>query len=61
MHAAVLGQLGRIPEAKAAYQMLLALKPDFRERARFYVSCLLIKDYWVDLILEGLHKAGLKQ
>jgi len=60
MHAAVLGQLGRISEAQAAFQKLLSLKPDFPVRARFYASCFLIKDKWVDLILGGLQKAGLK-
>jgi len=61
LHAAVLGQLGRINEAQAAYQKLLTLKPDFPERACFYISCFLIKDHWVNLILEGLQKAGLNQ
>ena len=60
MHAAALGQLERITEAQAALQRLISLKPDFPERARFYISCFLIKDKWVDLTLEGLKKAGLK-
>jgi len=60
MHAAALGQLERISEARAALQRLISLKPDFPERARFYISCFLIKDKWVDLTLEGLKKAGLK-
>ena len=60
MQAAALGQLERITEAQAALQRLISLKPDFPERARFYISCFLIKDKWVDLTLEGLKKAGLK-
>ena len=60
MHAAALGQMERITEAQAALQRLISLKPDFPERARFYISCFLIKDKWVDLTLEGLKKAGLK-
>ncbi len=60
MQAAVLGQLGKITEAQTAFQRLLSLKPDFPARARFYISCLVIKDKWLDLILEGLKKAGLK-
>jgi len=60
MQAAVLGQSGRITEAQTALQRLLSLKPDFPARARFYISCFLIKDKWVDLMLEGLKKAGLK-
>jgi adenylate cyclase len=60
MHAAVLGQLGRIIEGQAALQRLLSLKPDFPARARFYLGCFLIKDKWVDRMLEGLKKAGLK-
>ena len=59
MQAAVLGQLGRITEAKVALQRLLSLKPDFHGRARFYISCFLIKDKWVDRLVEGLKKAGL--
>lgn len=60
MHAAALGQLGRITEAQTAFQKLLSLKPDFPERARFYISCFLVKNEWVDRILEGLKKAGLE-
>ena len=60
MQAAVLGQLGRITEAQAAIQRLISLKPDFPAKTRFYISCYLTKDKWVDLILEGLKKAGLK-
>ena len=61
MQAAVLGQLRRINEAQAALQRLLSLKPDFPARARFYISCFLIKDKWVDRMLDGLRKAGLKE
>jgi tetratricopeptide (TPR) repeat protein len=61
MQAAVLGQLGRIAEAQAALQRLLSLKPEFPGRARFYIGCFLIKDKWVDRMLEGLKKAGLKE
>ncbi len=61
MHAAVLGKLGRINEAQAAYQKLLVSKPDFPEQSRFYIGCFLIKDDWVDRILEGLEIAGLKK
>ena len=61
MQAAVMGQLGRITEAQAALQRLLSLKPDFPARARFYINCFLIKDKWVDRMLEGLKKAGLNE
>ena len=60
MQAAALGQLGRITEAETELQRLLSLKPDFPERTRFYISCFLIKDEWVDCMLEGLEKAGLE-
>ena len=59
MHAAALGQLGRIA-AKTALQRLLSLKPDFPKKSRFHLNSFLIKDEWVDHILEGLKKAGLK-
>ena len=58
MQAAVLGKLGKINEAQAALQRLVSLQPDFPERARFYIECLLIEDRWVDKILEGLKMAG---
>jgi adenylate cyclase len=61
MQAAVLGQLRKINDAQAALQRLLSLKPDFPAKARFYINCFLIKDKWVDRMLEGLKKAGLKE
>jgi len=61
MQSAVLGQLGRINEAQAAFQRLLSLKPDFPAKARFYIGCFLIKNKWVDQMLDGLRKAGLKE
>jgi hypothetical protein len=59
LRAAVLGQLGRLAEARRAVAELLQLKPDFRSCARgligFYVK---IEDH-IEGILEGLKKAGL--
>ena len=61
MHAAVLGQLGRITEAQDAFQKLLSLKPDFPEQALFYINSLILNDELVDFMIEGLKKAGLRE
>ncbi|MCD6294679.1 MAG: hypothetical protein J7M20_07095, partial [Deltaproteobacteria bacterium] len=58
MHAAVFGKMRKIDEAKAALCRLLLLKPDFPQRAHYYVSSFVISDNWVDKILEGLFEAG---
>ncbi|WP_089936577.1 tetratricopeptide repeat protein [Candidatus Entotheonella palauensis] len=58
IRAAVLGQLGRQMEAHQAWQQVLALRPDFQERAWHYVSCIIIQDDVASHLLEGLQKAG---
>jgi adenylate cyclase len=59
IRAAILGQLGRTEDAKAALADALTLQPDLRERIREYVSPWFPDSGLVDRILEGLRKAGL--
>jgi len=59
MHAVVFGKLGKVEEAKAAFLRIVALKPDFPQKALEYVKSFLINDNWVEKIFEGLHEAGL--
>jgi len=51
----------RVAEAKTAYRKLLTLKPDFPEHGQRVISHLLIHDRWIQVILEGLKKAGWKE
>jgi adenylate cyclase len=59
MRAAVLGQMGRGLEAKAAADELLELVPDFTSRGRALIGKYLKVDDVIDDVIEGLQKAGL--
>ena len=59
LQAAALGQLGRHEEARKAVQDLLKLRPDFATAARQEYSKW-YDDEHVELVLDGLRKAGLK-
>ena len=60
IRAATLGQLGRKEEALQAWRELLALQPDFPTRSRDLLTRVLFSDELVDMLLEGLKKAGLE-
>jgi tetratricopeptide (TPR) repeat protein len=60
VRAATLGRLGRETEAAAAYQQLVSLRPDFPERPRRYIECLIHAEDDVQHILDGLRVAGLE-
>jgi adenylate cyclase len=60
IRAAVLGQLDRRAEAEKAVDELLALVPDFNLRGRSLIRRLAYLDEHVDMLAEGLRKAGLK-
>ncbi|MDD3580397.1 MAG: hypothetical protein PHW74_05170 [Desulfobacca sp.] len=60
LRAAVLGRLGREPEAAQALAELLHLKPDFPTAGRFLISCYAKFPYLVEGLLDGLRQAGLK-
>ena len=59
--AATLGQLGQRKEAQAALEELLSLRPDFPIHGRELMTRVLFTDELVDMLLEGLHKAGLDE
>ncbi len=58
MRAAALGQLGRQEEARKALQDLLTLRPDFAAARQEYGKW--FDSEFVERILDGLRKAGLK-
>ena len=60
LRAAVLGQLGRAEEARAAASELLELVPDFEARARDLTSRPILSEAIVDALLDGLRKTSLR-
>ena len=58
VRAAVLGQLGRADDAQPYLQKLLSLQPTFQDRGRHFVRRLLYSKENVDMVYEGLKKAG---
>ena len=58
IRAAVLGQLDRRAVAKKAGGELLALVPDFEPRCRSLIQRMVYLDGHVDMLLDGLCKAG---
>jgi adenylate cyclase len=58
--AAVLGQLGREPEAAQAVGELLRLKQDFSTNGPFLIGCYVKFKDLADALLDGLRLAGLK-
>ena len=60
IRAAVLGQLDRRVDARKAVGELLALIPDFKRRGADLIRRLTYLDEHVDMLLEGLRKAGLE-
>ena len=59
IRAATLGQMGRQGEASVAVRELLALVPDFRRRGPSLIRRFAYLDEHVEMLLEGLRKAGL--
>jgi len=60
LRAAVLGQLGRFDEAQPEIKHLTSLKPDFKHKAKYLISLFVKEDDLVQVIIDGLVKAGLK-
>ena len=60
MRATVLGQLDRRLEARRELNELLRLFPAFRDKGRERMQVLLFSDDNVEILLDGLRKAGLK-
>jgi len=59
LRVAVLGKLGRTDEAKPYLHELLASKPDILKRGRETMKKLLAIDEHVEMICDGLYKAGM--
>ena len=57
--AAVFGQLNRLDEAKPEIARLKQLKPDFEEKAESLITRFIKEKGLLELILEGLRKAGM--
>jgi len=55
-----LGKLGRANEAKPFVDELLQIKPDFPQQPREYIRRLFVTDEHVDMIWDGLLKAGIQ-
>ena len=60
IRAAVLGQLERKNAAKKAGDELLDIIPDFGVRGPSLIRRLAYLDEHVDMLMDGLHKAGLE-
>lgn len=60
LRIAVLGQLGRIEEARSGIDLLIQLKPDFEETAAYLISRFVKEEELVENVMEGIRKAGLK-
>jgi adenylate cyclase len=60
IRAATVGQMGRHAEAKAALQELLEMRPDFPSRARDLMARFVYLEEHVEMLLDGLVKAGLE-
>jgi hypothetical protein len=58
--AAALGHLGRQDEAGTVMAELLELVPDFKESGRETIQRIFRYNQPVELLLEGLRKAGMK-
>jgi len=60
LRAAVSGQLNRINDTKANIDQILHLKPDFEKKAHYLISRFVKEEDLVQLIVDGLRKAGLE-
>lgn len=60
LRASVLGKLGRIKEGSAFLDDLVQMKPEFPKRPHEYIRALVVLDKHVEMICDGLYKAGLK-
>jgi hypothetical protein len=60
VRAAAAGQLNLHDQAKAALEELLVMRPDFPSRVRDLMRRVVFLEEHIDMLLEGLFKAGLK-
>lgn len=60
IRATSLGMLGRTEEARPHLEELLQIKPDFLQRPREYIRLLFVTDEHVEMVWEGLLRAGIE-
>jgi hypothetical protein len=60
IRATVLGQLGRRTDAHAALHELVGLLPDFSTRGREQLRRIVFSEAHVEMLWDGLRKAGLR-
>jgi tetratricopeptide (TPR) repeat protein len=60
LRTAVHGKMQNKKEAEANIAQLLALKPDFEEKARYLISLFVKEDDLVEQVIEGLRQAGME-
>ena len=56
-----MGKLGRIEEAAVYLNELLEVNPDFLKRPREIIKLLFVLDEHVEMICDGLSKAGMRE
>ena len=61
LRTAILGKLGRVEEARVYIDDLLQMKPEFPENPREYIRPLFVTDKHVEMIWDGLRKAGIEE
>ncbi len=61
LRAAPLGKLGRVEEAEIYIDELVQMKPEFLERPREYLKLLFVTEKHVEMIWDGLYKAGMRE
>jgi adenylate cyclase len=59
LRAAALGKLGRTEEARGYLYELLEMRPDFPARSREIIRLIFVLDEHIDMIWDGLRKAGM--
>ena len=61
LRAAVLGKLGRVEEAEVYIDELVQMKPKFTKRPKEYIKLLFVTEKHVEMIWDGLQKAGMRE
>ena len=60
LRAAILGKLGRVKEAEVYIDELVQMKPDFPKRPIETIRLLFVTDKHIEMIWDGLQKAGMR-
>ena len=61
IRASILGKLGRNKKAKVYIDELLKIKPKFPKHPKEYIKLLFVTEKHVEMIWDGLRKAGLEE